>query len=446
MANYVARDTQLMSVADAIRAKGGTSAPLAFPDGFVDAVEAISTGGGGGSVPAKEVNFRDYDGTVVYPYPPAEFAALTAMPDNPDHSGDEIPLTSQGWNWSFEDARAYVAKYGQLEVGQMYTLTDGKTHVLIHLEEGRTSPILGCCPNGTVDVDWGDGTAHDTLTGTSVNIVKWTPRHEYAAPGNYDIKLTCTGTMGLHGSGSTNQHCALLRHASGSNASNRVYHHAIRALFCDSSVTQFKEYAMASCDNLKAVILPHIASIQSDLFSDCYNLPYLVIPNGIRSIGSYMMARCYKLSCASLPNSLNSIGSSMFYQCYNLSHATIPDSLTSIDGYAFRDCRIMESIVVPAGITSIEMGVFISCYALTSLTIPSSVTNIASNAFQSCYNIASYHFESTTPPTLGTNAFYEITDNCIIYVPYSEDHSILEAYKSATNWSTYASYMQEESQ
>lgn len=53
--------------------------------------------GGGGSVPAKEVNFRDYDGTVVYSYTPAEFAALSAMPANPDHSGDEIPLTSQGW-------------------------------------------------------------------------------------------------------------------------------------------------------------------------------------------------------------------------------------------------------------------------------------------------------------------------------------------------------------
>ena len=38
MTDYVVRDTQLTSVADAIRAKGGTSAPMAFPDGFVDAL------------------------------------------------------------------------------------------------------------------------------------------------------------------------------------------------------------------------------------------------------------------------------------------------------------------------------------------------------------------------------------------------------------------------
>lgn len=39
-------DTDLTSVANAIRTKGGTSAQLAFPAGFVSAVEAIQTGGG----------------------------------------------------------------------------------------------------------------------------------------------------------------------------------------------------------------------------------------------------------------------------------------------------------------------------------------------------------------------------------------------------------------
>lgn len=42
-------NADLTSVANAIRTKGGTSAQLAFPSGFVDAVEAIETGGGGAS-------------------------------------------------------------------------------------------------------------------------------------------------------------------------------------------------------------------------------------------------------------------------------------------------------------------------------------------------------------------------------------------------------------
>lgn len=40
-------DTDLTSVADAIRTKGGTSGQLQFPGGFVDAIDAIETGGGG---------------------------------------------------------------------------------------------------------------------------------------------------------------------------------------------------------------------------------------------------------------------------------------------------------------------------------------------------------------------------------------------------------------
>jgi hypothetical protein len=45
MANYVVSDTSLGSVADAIRTKGGTSAPLTYPQGFIDAIDAISGGG-----------------------------------------------------------------------------------------------------------------------------------------------------------------------------------------------------------------------------------------------------------------------------------------------------------------------------------------------------------------------------------------------------------------
>ncbi len=40
-------DSDLTSVANAIRTKGGTSASLAFPSEFVSAIEAIETGGGG---------------------------------------------------------------------------------------------------------------------------------------------------------------------------------------------------------------------------------------------------------------------------------------------------------------------------------------------------------------------------------------------------------------
>lgn len=47
MSNYLVDGADLTSIANAIRTKGGTSAQLAFPAGFVSAIGAIPTGGGG---------------------------------------------------------------------------------------------------------------------------------------------------------------------------------------------------------------------------------------------------------------------------------------------------------------------------------------------------------------------------------------------------------------
>lgn len=62
MADYLTTDTELASVANAIRMKGGTSAQLVYPTGFVSAIEAIPTGGGGAWQDVSS-HFTYYDGT-----------------------------------------------------------------------------------------------------------------------------------------------------------------------------------------------------------------------------------------------------------------------------------------------------------------------------------------------------------------------------------------------
>lgn len=46
MAEYLVQGTSLTTVADAIRERGGTTAPLSFPDGMAEAVRNIQSGGG----------------------------------------------------------------------------------------------------------------------------------------------------------------------------------------------------------------------------------------------------------------------------------------------------------------------------------------------------------------------------------------------------------------
>lgn len=50
MAERIVQEESLVAVADAIRAKGGTTDALSFPTGFADAISAIQTGGGGGGI------------------------------------------------------------------------------------------------------------------------------------------------------------------------------------------------------------------------------------------------------------------------------------------------------------------------------------------------------------------------------------------------------------
>lgn len=488
MAKYLTDELELQSVADAIRAKGGTSESLAFPAGFVSAIEGIPTGGSSSVASAKDVNFRDYDGTITNSYTKEEFANLTEMPANPSHEG----LTAQGWNWTLAKAKAYVAKYGKLDIGQMYITDDGKTRIYIHLEKGRTSPRLGVCPNGTVDVDWGDGTSHNTLTGTSVTTVKWTSNHSYAAPGDYVIKLTVTGSMGFYGNSPSNQYAGLLRFSSSADIRNYVYQNSIQKIEIGSGVTSIAAYAFYNCYSLESISIPDsVTNIESYAFNECYSLASINIPNGITSISTCMFNDCYSLASINIPDGVTSIESNAFTGCSSLVSISIPDSVTNIGTYAFSNCRCLAFVSIPNSVTSINNNAFNSCinlvfvsipnsvtsinnsvfsgchslasinipdsiinigsytfsncYNLAFINIPDGVTNIGGNAFSSCYGVFAYHFASMTPPTLSsTTVFNNMPSDCIFYVPYSEDHSILEAYKTATNWSTYADKIQEE--
>lgn len=58
MAEYLVQDTSLITVADAIREKGGTTAPLSFPDGMAEAVRNIRSGGG--DLSAVDVYIADF--------------------------------------------------------------------------------------------------------------------------------------------------------------------------------------------------------------------------------------------------------------------------------------------------------------------------------------------------------------------------------------------------
>ena len=358
---------------------------------LADGVMTTGTGSGGGGitpVPAKDVNFIDYDGTIVYSYTKAEFALLDALPANPSHDG----LTAQGWNWTKNEITTQLTAMPDqpVWVGQMYVTSSGKTEIDIELKDASLlSPYLKFAVNGTAVVDWGDGSGTDTVTGTSLISSKYTP-HTYAATGNYTISISVTS----------------------------------------GSFTFYDQY-----------ILSHTNSTSDN--SRRYNSSIIAVRlgTGIATIGHYAFCYCSSMQSVTIPSSVTSIGNYVFRYCYTLQSVAIPSNVTSVGNYMFEHCSSMQSVTIPSSVTSIGNSAFTACYSMQSVTIPDSVTSIGTSAFSTCSSLYKLTFKSTTPPTVAnSNAFSSLPTDCIIYVPYSADHSVLAEYQAATNYPSSSTY------
>ena len=167
------------------------------------------------------------------------------------------------------------------------------------------------------------------------------------------------------------------------------------------------------------------------------NITSIVVPDSVTSIGDRAFANCRSLTSITIPDSVTSIGMTAFYNCSGLTSVNIPSGVTSIEPDVFSRCIGLTSIIIPDSVTSIGTGAFDYCSGLTSVNIPSGVTSIGVAAFSHCKSLTSITCNSITPPTLSLNAFDD-TNDCPIYVPAES----VEAYKSATNWSTYAGRIQ----
>ena len=114
--------------------------------------------------------------------------------------------------------------------------------------------------------------------------------------------------------------------------------------------------------------------------------------------------------------------------------------VTTVPDLAFANTSKLDDLTLPDTITTISGQAFNLATGLTRITIPASVTRIDHFAFVNNNRLTTVVLLPTIPPTNGGTNFAGVS---IIYVPYSEDHSVLAAYQNATNWSTLASKMSE---
>ena len=180
-----------------------------------------------------------------------------------------------------------------------------------------------------------------------------------------------------------------------------------------------------------------VTTIGYAAFRGCSSLTSVTIPDSVTSIGYEAFSGCSSLTSVTIPNNVTTIGYAAFVNCSSLTSVTIPDSVTTIGDYAFAGCSSLTSVTIPDSVTTIGEMVFRYCSSLTSVTIGDSVTTIGEVAFSGCYNLTSVYCKATTPPAGSSDMFYGNASDRKIYVPMES----VEAYKSASYWSNYSSYI-----
>ncbi len=155
----------------------------------------------------------------------------------------------------------------------------------------------------------------------------------------------------------------------------------------------------------------------------------------MEAIGEYAFHYCSTLTSISLPSATR-IRESAFGNCSALTSVSLP-AVTEVGRSAFEKCSALTSISLPAATRIVDYA-FRNCSALISVSLPT-VKKIESWAFDECSKLTTLYIgtESDTVCTLAsTYAFPSNVTN--IYVPVE----LVDAYKTATNWSSFASNIQ----
>lgn len=196
MAEYLTNTADLTSVADAIRAKGGTSAQLAFPDGFVSAVQAIK------GAPDLQIVITTSAGATVTATKGSKTASGTA-----DASGSCTLTVDETGVWTVTAASGSMSKSIDVVVGSAEATLNLIDPVFANND---WSAIIAACQSGSVPDTWAVGASKEmTINNKAYQIDIIGKDHDDYADGSGKAPLTfqlhdCYSQAKMHGSTGNN--------------------------------------------------------------------------------------------------------------------------------------------------------------------------------------------------------------------------------------------------
>ena len=391
--------------------KPETLVPENIAEGVTIAGIGPGTHSGGGGLELDEepwlddVCFWDVDGTLILNVPMDQLAQLTALPAPPSRSG----LTFQGWNYTLEQIKA--TEY-PLDVGALYIPTDGNTHVYLNVTNSSSRAMFflfaQTVSNG-VSINWGDGTAATTVSGTGV--VKAT--HTYSAIGQYEVVFTvadgCVMTLG----DATNSLCFI-----GGSSSSYTYRNYGIKLHIGNRVA-IGAYGVNGGTNLAMVTIPRSAHITEipDYGVSSLAVNAMIIPDSVVSIGKgacgYYNQKTFMAVC--IPESVTSVGTNFINTMQYAARAVVPRYITALPDYGLYNLYSVKRVFMPNSITSFGSRILYSAYRLTSVKLPERLETLGDYCLSSCYCLSSIRIPPSVK-TIGNN----VLSSCPVldlYVP-----------------------------
>lgn len=390
------------------------------------------------TTPPKEsdINFWDYEGTLLYAWTFAELATKTELPPLPSHDG----LVCQGWNWTLQDIKDAGR---ELDIGALYITDDGKTRLYVDVDTETWDDFVLNYWQGTksgTTVDWGDGTTPEAINDYSYI----EHRHVYASSGSYVITMSVKegttmqlgrdGWMLIAKDDADSGRCAMLRRVEVGARAVGTDPGCFRNCSMLESISlpqSTKVYAIRSfemCTQLRVLIAADMDEIRQS-FYNCVNLRAIASTKGQTQGNNYAIAN----------TAARQINFDM--TAANQAQALERVHIKAVNGQVgdFSACRALLEVTIPADATTFVAAAFQGDNALRRVTCLGNIASIPAQVFQRCYPLRFVDFtHCTAVPTLANvNAFDQTHAQLEIRVPAS----LADAWKAATNWSSLADHI-----
>ncbi|MBO7629548.1 MAG: leucine-rich repeat protein, partial [Bacteroidales bacterium] len=269
---------------------------------------------------------------------------------------------------------------------------------------------------------------------------------------------------------------------------NRIPNYAFRnspslnqTLSIPGYVTYIGKEAFLNCSALHGTLtIPNsVTSIGADAFNGCSGFTgTLTLSNQLGSIGAGAFCGCSGINGhVVIPNSVGTLGDYSFYGCTNITELTIGEGVTSVGDYSFWNCPSLATVHFnavncgdmytygssspyyfsvfnsgttqngPSSITTLTIGsgvnripnyAFRNSPSILGVSFPQVLTTIGTGAFYDCINLGSLTLLSTTPPSVGNNAFYNVALTIPVFVPCN----LSGTYNAANGWNQFSNIIE----